>query len=331
MTEAGVLDGGGSGGGAKEDDDESTAGAARRALAPAAAGQPGRPAASSLRRLVRFIAAAKRHAAAATREAAAHQRLQRPPGASLISGGAASSGNASAAAASPPQRRARRLLNIFRGATSPICDVALATTVEFRRNDRLYVDGDRVPRLRSQGFWEFPWTAQVPSSGVVILARPVTTQSDSVHFGTLRRALRHVRAANPRAVVVVRNVVPPHVDCDKAAGPLHKRQPPGWLSREAGASYGQNEALRLFLRTEFPGVLHLDVATSTALRPDGHADARCTLYTPPGEAPGPLDNWLRLLFNALHLVDMARLGKRFGGGGGGPPRGRGGGGGGGGH
>lgn len=312
MTEAGALDEDGSS--AKDEDDDQTAGAgganSRRGLAAVAPGAP----TSSLQRLMRFITAAKQRAATV----AARQRLQRAgappppfrPRSPLDNVAAPVNGTAAAGQLQP---RARRLANIFRGATSAICDVELATTVEFRRNDRLYVDGDRVPRLRSHGYWEFPWTALVPRSDVVVLARPVKTQSDSVYFATLRRTLRHVRAANPRAVVIVRNVVPPHVDCSKATGPLYKRQPPGWLSHEAAASYGQNEALRLFLRTEFPGVIHLDVATSTALRPDGHADARCTTYTPPGESPGPLDNWVRLLFNALHLVDLARLGKRFGG------------------
>lgn len=196
----------------------------------------------------------------------------------------------------------RELRAAFSGAVSRICDRHLATTVEYKRNDRLYVDGDRIPRARNQGFWEFRWIERVPQSEVVILSRPVTVQPDRVYFATLRRALQRIRAANPRALVIVRNVAPPHVDCLAQGAPLAKRQPEALLKRTGhDGIHGQNEALRLFLRTEFPGVLHLDIATPTSLRPDTHSSGECIGY----QSPGPVDHWVRLLFNALRLVERA--------------------------
>lgn len=210
--------------------------------------------------------------------------------------------------ASSPMPPARALRPIFRGAVSRICDYALSTTVEYKRNDRLYPDGDRIPRARSQGFFEFPWMARVPESDIIILARPTTPQPDKVHFGTLRRALQRVRAANPRALVIVRNVAPPHVGCLQAGTPLTKRQPPALLAPTGrDRIYGQNEALRMFLRSEFPGVLHMDVAGPTALRPDMHSSGECVGY----QSPGPVDHWVRLLFNVLRALERAR--KRGGG------------------
>jgi hypothetical protein len=207
-------------------------------------------------------------------------------------------------------------VHLFRGAVDRICDGKLRTAVEYRRNDRLYLDSERPPRARKFGLYEFPWQNAVPGAGVVVLSRPVFEEDDEErHLGSLRRALAAIRAANPGAIVIVRSVPPPHVDCNAVnalgdrAEPLRQPQPRGWLAaRGLDAIASRNEALRLFLRVEFPGVLHMDVATSTALRIDGHVGgSECTFYAGvPG--PSPLDNWARMLHNVLYLTERVRVG-----------------------
>ena len=199
-------------------------------------------------------------------------------------------------------RRARALSSVTTWAEVPICDGALATAAEFRRNDRLTWDTDKVKRARSKGFLEFPWTKhRIADAGVIVLARPVNPEPDDEYFSRLRRTLSRLREANPQALVVVRNVVPPHVNCAGASAPLAARQDPALLGEHAVID-GQNEALRVFLRTEFPGVVHLDVATATALRPDMHVPGDCRAYV----APGPLDHWVRLLANVIELLHASQ-------------------------
>jgi hypothetical protein len=60
----------------------------------------------------------------------------------------------------------------------------------------------------------------------------------------------------------------------------------------------QNIEVEAFLRLFFPQVIFLDVAPSTSLRRDSHMDALHYCV------PGPIDNWLLLLFNVLLLIDM---------------------------
>ena len=197
--------------------------------------------------------------------------------------------------------RPRQLRREFTGGESEICDGRFRALVEYRRNDRLYLDGDNVPRNRAQGFYEYPWMDGISGAGLVVIARPVPTEPDERHFGNLRRALRVIRTANPKATIVVRSVVPPHIDCAGKSDPLWQRQPSGWLRKEHQAIYSQNEALRMFLRLEFPGVIHMDVTSSTSLRIDGH-NGDCLGY----QQPGPVDNWVRMLYNILELVKKAK-------------------------
>lgn len=241
-----------------------------------------------------------------------------------IGGGVALPANATgSAAAADDRRRARALrrrrvrVHLFRGAVDRICDGKVRAEVEYRRNDRLYLDSERAPRARKFGLYEFGWQDAVPGAGLVVLSRPVFEEADEErHLGSLRRALTAIRAANPGAIIIVRNVPPPHVNCDAVSAlgpdrgePLRQPQPRGWLAgRGLDAIASHNEALRLFLRLEFPGVLHMDVATSTALRVDGHTGGPdCTFYAGvPG--PSPIDNWVRLLHNVLYMTERVRVG-----------------------
>lgn len=62
----------------------------------------------------------------------------------------------------------------------------------------------------------------------------------------------------------------------------------------------QNHLVEEMIKTEFPYILHLDVFTSTVLRRDSHVDPLHYCI------PGPIDNWMSILYNALNLISQYR-------------------------
>jgi hypothetical protein len=115
--------------------------------------------------------------------------------------------------------------------------------------------------------------------------------------------IRAICAAYPGALVVWRNTPVGHPNCSRFTAPISSPLP------MAGAPFNwdeftpQSAAVEAMLAAEFPTVIHLDVATATNLRPDGHAAPKNNADCLHGryDAPSVYDHWVRLLFNVLAL------------------------------
>lgn len=67
----------------------------------------------------------------------------------------------------------------------------------------------------------------------------------------------------------------------------------------------QNELTEELLRSHYPNVLYLDVATQTNLRRDSHFDNIHYCF------PGPIDSWILLIFNALKLINREAIAQGY--------------------
>lgn len=130
------------------------------------------------------------------------------------------------------------------------------------------------------------------------------------HFLPLNESVtKHKEAMNdlfllyPELSVIYRNTPPGHLNCNNLynSPPLTSLQdllPDG----KPGNNYHWeefarvNEAVYELMRTHFPQVVWLDVATSGSLRADSHVGGEdCLHYC----TPGPLDNYVLLLYQSL--------------------------------
>ena len=175
----------------------------------------------------------------------------------------------------------------------------------FRRSDRLHLG---VKKFTWTGnFIEEPWQGMMNrfAFDVVVLNRGAHYELDGPFVDQWRRTLAWLREAHPGALVVARNTPPGHKRCGEARQPLARPQDPAGLPFNWGRFGHQNRLLERLVRDEFPGVLLLDWATPTALRPDQHRLGRrgndCLHYREPRS--GAIDHWARLLYAALWLAD----------------------------
>ena len=137
---------------------------------------------------------------------------------------------------------------------------------------------------------------------LVIVNAGLHFQPDDVIIPQYRAALSRITTALPHAIIVVRNTPPGHANCSKFTAPLaepqHAPLPYGWRALQP-----QNILIADLVEREFPSVLFMDVATSTALRGDMHVssfmhpptDLDCVHYV----EPGPVDSWIRIHYNTL--------------------------------
>lgn len=189
-------------------------------------------------------------------------------------------------------------------------DVAIcggAAKLRVRRNDRLSLA--RASRA-SRAFVEVAWARAAATAGVVVLNRGAHWEATPAVARAYAAAVAHVRRAAPRALVLVRSTPPGHAGCWAHARPLAAPPPPAAAARlpyNWGRLPAQNAAVRAHLQRggalPAPGVLLLDVAPSTALRPDRHVAAaggkRDCLHYLPGGAP---ETWARFVAGALGLA-----------------------------
>ena len=183
--------------------------------------------------------------------------------------------------------------------------------LRYRRSDQLRTDVTALRRIERDNVIEEPWLGYASSGEfeIIILNRGAHAARDDAYLAGWRDALAAVRAAAPRALLIARNTPPGHLNCAYAKAPLASPPP------SAGLPYGwesfnrQNALLRRLLSEEFEGVLLLDVATATALRPDMHrlgSRGRDCLHYKDGA--GPMDTWARLLLALLQRVEAATAG-----------------------
>ena len=174
----------------------------------------------------------------------------------------------------------------------------------YRRSDHLQL-GIKKFRWANNAIHE-PWQGLFSRNpfDIVIVNTGAHYQSDADYVKHWRGLLRYFRDNHPQSLVIARNTPPGHKNCASAKGPLEAPQDPDGLPYNWGKFGHQNRLLRDMVTREFPGVIYLDVATATALRPDMHRlgshGKDCLHYTEPR---GPIDHWVRMLSATLYLVD----------------------------
>ena len=177
--------------------------------------------------------------------------------------------------------------------------------VAFIRNDYLSLnagepatDGDR------------PWVAHINKfeslgkATILIINRGAHYVNDSTLVVELRTTMRYLKAAHPNLLIIYRSTSPGHMDYLKYfnSAPLSAYHIDLKNDLYHYADFArQNNLTRSLLCTEFPEVVYMDVYPSTALRADSHADPLhyCN--------PGPIDNWVRFLFNTIALLNATAV------------------------
>lgn len=142
-----------------------------------------------------------------------------------------------------------------------------------------------------------PWLHLVTNNTVLILNRGAHYTPTPRLLVDLADTFARVRAHAPGAGIIFRNTPTGHMNVTryKRSRPLRKRlaknvSPPAWHWLEIDAQQEAVQALVADFSTRAGGdVIHLDVASQTALRADHHNDPLhyCT--------PGPVDHWVALI------------------------------------
>lgn len=135
---------------------------------------------------------------------------------------------------------------------------------------------------------------------LIIANRGVHFVPDDVVLTELEHTLSYLRQHHGSVSVIYRSSAPGHKNFDEV-----RYSAP--LSSEAEAQLDlfswdklklQNSLIRQLLRNSFNEVLYLDVYPSSVLRHDGHTTEDGLHYC----IPGPIDNWVVLLYNLLSLL-----------------------------
>ena len=143
----------------------------------------------------------------------------------------------------------------------------------YRRSVTLRTDIDT--REPPEPVKEQPWArlSLTWQPDVIVLNRGAHFSETSDLLDGVRSTLLWMQEFLPRAVVLWRNTPHGHPGCDNATGPLLAPLAAPALAAMPfhwNAFPSQNDALEAMIKRDFPGVLHIDVATPTNLRPDGH-------------------------------------------------------------
>jgi hypothetical protein len=180
-----------------------------------------------------------------------------------------------------------------------------AVDLSVQRSDRLQlVDVEQIDTKKN--FYDLPFIrlfSSVQPVSFVVLNRGAHYEETPKVIKGLQAVLAFLFCQNPKVSVIWRTTVPgienPNADFFKA--PLKKYEEPAWNSRSVRFNYDkilkQNIQVREFLVHAYPQVLILDALPSATLRVDSHADFLHNCI------PGPINNWVTLLYNALLLVD----------------------------
>ena len=103
--------------------------------------------------------------------------------------------------------------------------------------------------------------------------------------------------------ILYRNTVPGHVQIHgeyRFSPPLLEAQNLTGHPHHWDKFHSQNIEVEAFLERYFPRVVYLDVYTSTVLRRDSYCVKDGLHYC----IPGPIDEWVVLLFNTMKLLTM---------------------------
>ena len=162
---------------------------------------------------------------------------------------------------------------------------------------------ESAPNMKAKNY---DWVTSFSQSNVSLLVmnRGAHYQNDTEYLQQINETLAFVTSRFPRCSVVYRSTPPGHRDCHnyENAPPLNDYylDDPNFRTIYNYDKFeAQNTVVRSFLQSRYPSVLYLDVFRPTSLRADAHmGGGDCLHYC----APGPVDTWTVLLYNALSLA-----------------------------
>ena len=137
----------------------------------------------------------------------------------------------------------------------------------------------------------------------LILSRGAHYEDISSLLTTLNTTLAYMTDTYPSMQIIYRNTVPGHLNIageDRYGPPLYEAQNMTDLPYHWGDFFLQNHPVKDFLDEFYPQIIYLDVYTSTVLRRDSHCVNDGLHYC----IPGPIDEWVVLLYNVLHLLQV---------------------------
>ena len=164
--------------------------------------------------------------------------------------------------------------------------------------------------------------------GTIVLNRGAHPVSTPDLLQVLSDILTELRTVRPEVTVVWRNTPPGHAKCwepkTRDGPPLGAFPPTEGLPFFWGTFAAQNEAVREYLSTHWPGVVYLDVASASTVRADSHQvgnllgeSRECVKLDEGGNppicdclhscVPGPSDAWVEQLHRALWHVRHGKV------------------------
>lgn len=165
-----------------------------------------------------------------------------------------------------------------------------------------------VPPTRTRGsmfITEFIGEAQAQgfSPGLVVMNKGAHYAPNARLLQLISAAIDAVSRALPNATIVWRNSMIGHADCDNIMKPLSTPQPLEGLPYNWDLIHRQNALVEEHLRTHFPHVVYLDVASPTRFRGDmhPHTGKDCLHFDMKRHFLNAQFHWIRLLYNALLL------------------------------
>lgn len=174
----------------------------------------------------------------------------------------------------------------------------------FVRNDRLsLVVNETVDNVGKHT--ECPWANLIENYNItlIVMNRGAHYENDTKTLHDINVTMSFLQSRHPDLFIVWRNTIIGHTMWKQYGGLSDKplKEPPVLLPHLTPYNWdkfkGQNAAIRNFFEDHYPGkVLFLDAYTPTILRADNHVDQLHYCI------PGVMDNWIRLLYNALRLL-----------------------------
>jgi hypothetical protein len=140
--------------------------------------------------------------------------------------------------------------------------------------------------------------------GLVIMNTGAHFEKTSIVLSYLEKSLDFLEETFPNVSIVYRTASSGHNNCGSTFNnPPLKVQPNVSDLYVPNKEYhwneilGQDKAIMQLIRVKYPRVLIVDIYNSTILRSDSHSvrNGDCLHYC----IPGPIDNWLLLIYNAL--------------------------------
>jgi hypothetical protein len=170
------------------------------------------------------------------------------------------------------------------------------------RNDRVGLETvfhDEAP----ENFYDYPWIDILAEHQIslIFLNRGAHYEPIEKVLFELNQTIHFLATSYPNISVIYRSTPTGHATAgqDFYAAPTSIPFPPV-PDNHWEEFLQQNEDIDAFLAHYYPQVLFIDFHSSTNLRSDSHIDG--LHYCVPS---GPLENWVQLVYNALHVIHHA--------------------------